>query len=307
MKSNFEQIKRQLMIVSLLKRFQILSAETLFDMLEKGCRSRNFDYPSQMKSRLRLMQRDITAISQTMYIDIVNKRNHGYYIANSQKDAPLDYETLFADFDLLTSMQPNLEVNRYILAEHHRGIGSENLFPLLDAMKNSNIVMFDYCFVRLDDKVRQYKVAPYFLKENQRRWYLVAEHEGVLKTFGIDRITNLENTGEFFHRNVRIDAADMFKNCYGIWDDPDAVVEYVELKYDSLDGKFLKSLPLHSSQKIICDNEKEFRISLNIKITNDFKMALLSRARSLEVIAPLHLRQYVADVASGCMKRNKDL
>ena len=109
---------------------------------------------------------------------------------------------------------------------------------------------------------------------------------------------------ERFERDNSIRIDELFKDSYGIWNPADVPVEDIVLSYDALDGKFLKSLPLHHSQRVICDNENEFRISLRLRITNDFVMELLSRSRSMTVISPEHLRERVYKVYEDAMKRN---
>jgi len=148
-------------------------------------------------------------------------------------------------------------------------------------------------------------VLPHFLKESNQRWYLLGKDGDVLKSYGIDRISNitiLEN--ERFKRDDTIDVNELFKDSYGIWQQTDIPVEDIELSYDALDGKFLKSLPLHHSQRILCDTEEEFRITLRLRITNDFVMELLSRSRSLTVIRPLHLRERIRKVYEEALRRN---
>lgn len=88
-------------------------------------------------------------------------------------------------------------------------------------------------------------------------------------------------------------------------DDPAIQVEEIELSYSPLDGKFLKAMPLHHSQEIFVDNEKEFRIGVRLRITNDFVMALLSRSNSLTVIKPMSLRQRIREIYERAIKRNK--
>ncbi|MBP3750816.1 MAG: WYL domain-containing protein, partial [Prevotella sp.] len=88
------------------------------------------------------------------------------------------------------------------------------------------------------------------------------------------------------------------------WNDPKMPIEDIELSYDALDGRFLKSVPLHHSQRILVDNDEEFRISLRLRITNDFVMELLSRSRSLTVIRPQSLRERVRKVYEEALKRN---
>ena len=111
--------------------------------------------------------------------------------------------------------------------------------------------------------------------------------------------------GKTFKRNMDIDINSLFKDCYGIWNQTNIPIEEIELSYSPLDGSFLKSVPLHHSQEIIVDDEKEFRIKLHLRITNDFVMALLSRSRSLTIIKPLHLREQVKTVYEEALKRNR--
>lgn len=164
---------------------------------------------------------------------------------------------------------------------------------------------FNYIYIREGGKSREKKVLPHYLKEDQQRWYLLAYDNGTLKTFSVDCVRNLRIIyEETFSRDMDIDVKELFKNSYGIWNQTDIPVEEIELSYDTLDGSFLKSVPLHHSQKILTDNEEEFRIRLRLRITNDFVMALLARSRSLTVIKPIHLRERVKRVYEEALKRN---
>ena len=164
---------------------------------------------------------------------------------------------------------------------------------------------FGYVYVREGGKVREKKVYPHYLKEDQQRWYLLAYDDGKLKNFSVEHIHNLRILyEETFRRDMNIDVETLFKESYGIWNQTDIPVEEIELSYDALDGSFLKSVPLHPSQETLVDNAQEFRIRLRLRITNDFVMALLSRSRSLTVIRPAHLRERVRKVYEEALKRN---
>ena len=192
------------------------------------------------------------------------------------------------NFDLLNALEGDSTLASYVLPEHHRPLHSEWLASLIGAIKRSHPVEFQYVLVRHDDQQVKKKVLPHFLKESNQRWYLLAYEGDTLKTFGVDRIRNLHVLdNEHFRRDTSIDVQALFRDCYGIWDQADIPVEDIELRYDALDGKFLKSVPLHHSQVILADTPEEFRIALRLRITNDFVMELLSRSRSLEVIRPI--------------------
>lgn len=306
MKSTIEQITRQVYIVNrLLRAGKPVPTDILLDNISRHCEIRSIAFPKEPKSKMRMLQRDIRAIDEMFYITIANKRKAGYYIKERSEDSPMDFDRFVTDFDLLSSMSPEADIHKYVIPERNRYIGSENFYPLLDAIKRHHVVEFQYKNVR-KGTIKQHRIEPYFLKEDQMRWYLIGvNEENKTLLFGIDRIVNLEITEDKFNPNPAIDYSSMFDDCFGIWNDSTLPVEKVVLKYDSLDGAFLKSVPLHQSQKILKDEENEFIISLKIKITNDFVMALLSRSRSLEVIEPIHLRDRIKAIYKNAIQRNK--
>lgn len=303
MNQNMGRLIRYILIINRLsgaKKF--VPADELIDYLNLQMEIRGYE----IGISVRTLQRDFNDIAEMFEVNIKNKRGYGYYIVDTLDNPTCDYDQLLLNFDLLTSVSKDSDVSGYLLPEHHRPRGSENIPLLINAIKNRLEVHFDYVLVRQDDKIISKRVKPYFLKESLGLWYLVAfDEKERLKCYGLDRIHNLMETSNTFRRDNSIDASTLFKDSYGIWDDPAIPVEEIELSYSPLDGKFLKAMPLHHSQEIVSDNEEEFRIRVRLRITNDFVMALLSRSSSLTVIKPLSLRERVRDVYQRALERNK--
>lgn len=253
----------------------------------------------------RTLQRDIKDIADMFDVEIKNYRGYGYYISDRPEETDIRYQELLMNFDLLTSMNQGSQSVGYIIPEHHRPKGSDTIPILISAIKEHRIIEFDYILVRKGDKIISKRVKPHFLKESLGLWYLLAldEHDA-LKAYGIDRMRNIHVTDVIFKRDESINPDDLFKHSYGIWDDPSIPIEEIELSYSPLDGKFIKTTPLHSSQKILVDNDDEFRVSLRLRITNDFVMALLSRSASLTVIKPLSLRTRLREIYKDAIQRN---
>jgi hypothetical protein len=63
----------------------------------------------------------------------------------------------------------------------------------------------------------------------------------------------------------------------------------VILSFDTFQGKYIKSLPLHETQEIIKSDENEIRIRLTVYLTRDFVMELLSFGDTVKVIKPQQL------------------
>lgn len=303
MNQNMGRLIRYILIINRLsgaKKF--VPADELIDYLNLQMEIRGYE----IGISVRTLQRDFNDIAEMFEVNIKNKRGYGYYIVDTLDNPTCDYDQLLLNFDLLTSVSKDSDVSGYLLPEHHRPRGSENIPLLINAIKNRLEVQFEYVLVRQDDKIISKRVKPYFLKESLGLWYLVAfDEKERLKCYGLDRIHNLMETSNTFRRDNSIDASTLFKDSYGIWDDPAIPVEEIELSYSPLYGKFLKAMPLHHSQEIISDNEEEFRIRVRLRITNDFVMALLSRSSSLTVIKPLSLRERVRDVYQRALERNK--
>lgn len=296
-----EVLRRYLLIVRKLKSQPYVSSGEMIGYVQKEMALRG----DANGVTLRTIQRDINDIKELFNMEIAFQKGKGYYIEEEYLDTYGQYENLLLNFDLLSAMNADSGILQYILAEHHRPHGSQILPYLIYAIKNLHPIEFDYTFVRYNDSVKHKIVFPHFLKESNQRWYLLALEDGRLKTFGVDRIGNLHVLDEeIFERDESIDVESLFKDCYGIWDQTDIPIEDIELSYDALDGKFLKSVPLHHSQQIVCDTEDEFRITLHLRITNDFVMELLSRSRSLTVIRPASLRERVRKVYEEAQRRN---
>ncbi|TGY31314.1 helix-turn-helix transcriptional regulator [Bacteroides caecimuris] len=302
MGKKLEGIQRMLVIINKLKeRQRYVPREELEEYVRLRMEERD-----ATPVDIRTIQRDFKDIEDLFGICIrFDKKRNGYYINEEDSLINEQYERLLLNFDLLNALDKTSNLHTYVLAEHHRPSDTECLPALIKAIKFSHPVAFDYIYVREEGRMREKKVLPHYLKEDQQCWYLLAYDNNVLKIFNVDCIRNLRiYYEETFKRDMNIDANDLFKDSYGIWNQPDIPIENIELSYSALDGRFLKSVPLHHSQTIIADNETEFRITLRLRITNDFVMALLARSSSLTVIKPLHLRERVRKVYEEALQRN---
>ena len=254
----------------------------------------------------RTLERDIADIDELFGIGIsFNRTRQGYFIRENYGDYDERVCELMMNFDLLNALDRDQNLSTFVLAEHHRPLYSEWLMPLVKAIHDLHPVEFDYVDYRNGCSEKHFSVLPHYLKESNQRWYLLAYDGAVMKTFGVDRIRRLcvlEN--ETFERNTDISVDDLFSDCYGLWNDPNIPVEDIELRYDALDGRFVKSVPIHHLQCILADTPDELRISLRLRITNDFVMELLSRSRSLEVVKPQHLRERIRHIYEEALRRN---
>ncbi len=168
------------------------------------------------------------------------------------------------------------------------------LIPLIaDALENKRKLQLTY------RKFQSYEIAsvktvdPHLLKEYESRWYLMAyDAEDVLmKTYALDRIEALTMTELHFEPQT-IDFREHFKYSMGITINNMPPQEIV-LSFDPIQGRYVKSLPLHHSQTVLVDNEEETRISILVKPTYEFYAKVLSFGDKVKVISPPEIAEEI--------------
>ncbi len=238
----------------------------------------------------RTLQRDIKDIRNVFGIEIEYSRSEkGYFISNNESDN-LNFQRRLEAFDLFNSLNIAQDLAPFVHLEKRRPQGTENLYGLLHAIKNRYKIKFTY-HKYWDDESSQRIVKPYGLKEFKNRWYILAKDDQDLKTktFALDRMSELQISSLRFIYPENYNIENIFKNCFGIIgpnrNEPDVIV----LSFNSFQGKYIKSLPLHNSQKILFENKNELQIELTLYPTYDLIMELLSFNDNVKVLAPKSL------------------
>jgi predicted DNA-binding transcriptional regulator YafY len=172
--------------------------------------------------------------------------------------------------------------------------GVENICVLLQAIRSCSVVNFNHLNYHSGAHT-QYAAEPYLLKEFEGRWYLYAfiPEKQAFRTFGLDRITELDITVSRFQRTEqRAATADRFNDVYGLVYMPEQqnlLPETVcfRCNADFMMGHF-EALPLHSSQTI--ENNV---VSLQVIINPELENKLLSYGEHIEVLSPNSLRSTI--------------
>ena len=293
------QIKRLSAIVNKLSGIcEYVGKEDLLEAMS-GDMAENSPYT------LRTLQRDIKTIEEVFGMEIQNVKGKGYRIVGRDPVYTDRFKELLSEFEILSTVDSDSGTRGYIIPDQRRMTFSVDIQKILRSIKQRRKVRFSYSLPRLGGKEAEYLAEPYFLKQSQNRWYLVAMVEGVLKCFELGRFKSFKVLDEDFIRDESVHAGNLFRDCFGIWDDPKMPVEDIRLRFSALDGSFIKTLPIHSSQKVAVETEEYVEVTLRLKITNDFVMALLSRSSSVEILAPQSLKDRMNAIWAAALERNK--
>lgn len=174
--------------------------------------------------------------------------------------------------------------------------GGKHLKHLFPAINKKRVVTFDYAKFT-GGKRRNYTLHPYLLKEYRNRWYVIGfnpDKEAVV-VFGLDRIeSEVMVFDDRFERLPSFNADLYFKHSLGITalnEQP----ERIQLRFTPLSGKYVASQPWHHSQKVTRDDEVALEVELDLCITRELVMQILSFGSDVEVKAPLKLQVQIKD------------
>ena len=247
----------------------------------------------------RTFQRDVQDIFSLYNIEIKYDSNLKAYkiVLNDEPETGM---RILEAFDTFNALNITERLSDYVHFEKRRPAGTENLFGLLHAIRNRVQIKFEY-HKFWEDQISQRKVEPYALKEFKNRWYILANdtNDSKIKSFALDRLSNLEITKRKFTFPANFNVEENYRYCFGIISPDENAPHEIILSFEPFQGKYIKSLPLHESQKVIVDNENELQIGLKLYLTHDFIMELLSFGSSMKVLQP----QYLAEEIKEELKR----
>ena len=144
--------------------------------------------------------------------------------------------------------------------------GQKFLTTILDAMRNNNMIKVSYhSFWKDEEKI--YSLQPYCVKLFKQRWYFVP---------------------------TDFNATEFFDSFYGIIISSNKV-ENVRLKVSSGQANYLRSLPLHKTQKEVERNDEYSIFELRIRPEFDFQQEILSQIPDVEVLEPTWLRDEIVE------------
>lgn len=250
----------------------------------------------------------VTAIRELFGIEIAcNKNTNSYYIANSRelKDSSGFKGWLLDALSLNNQLEESSQLKDRILLEENPS-GRELLPTILEAMRDNKMLTFSYKPYWVEDNhiSNLYHVEPYALKVFKRRWYLLGKYgDSPLKVYALDRILDIDIEFESFTLPADFDAESFFSSCFGIIvsdEDP----QTIKLKVDAFQSNYLRSLPLHPSQKETERTEEYSVFTYFLRPTFDFVQELLTLRETAEVLAPKELRAEMARIGKNIANKN---
>jgi hypothetical protein len=230
-----------------------------------------------------------------------SRANEGFYL---DEEKSINIESFLSHMEILATgelISHNLNGNNnslsFIEFENRSAIEViPNFKSVLDAIQQNFPISFIHnsFYYYKEIKEQEYILNPYYLKQYQNRWYVVGETEKGYRTFGLDRIKNIETGTKKFKSKIN-EAKEKFSHVVGL-NTMDHKLQTIKLSFHISQKLYVESLPLHNSQKQInLDNHKSFDISLNIHPNFEFSQQILKYGSMVKVLEPKWLADEIKD------------
>ena len=247
----------------------------------------------------RTTQRDIKSIRDMLLIEVkFDRAKNGYFIDEESQKTFEEWLSFFELYQTAKVINETLLKSKenidYIDFDRNKQIISERILEnLLQAIFDKRKILFEYQNFRRDE-TKKYDFNPYLLKQYQNRWYVFGTINGdEFRTFGLDRIQKLEVLNQTF-KPISKKPKEYFDDVVGmIYSTSEK--EKVVLSYTPLQGKYIKSQPLHASQCILLETADELQIELNVRVNYELEEQILKQGEKVKVIAPESLKQLIKE------------
>lgn len=184
--------------------------------------------------------------------------------------------------------------------------GEHYLATILEAMQENKVLHVVYKSFFKSEK-DSFTLSPYALKIFRQRWYVLgtSSHRDDLRTFALDRVQELSIGEESFVLPKSFSAEKYFADFFGIVADKEQEIEEICLRVYGKQIAYLKSLPLHRSQRILRQGKDYTDLSLKLCPTYDFLQELLHHGPLVEVLSPDWLRDELRQILNLTLDRYK--
>lgn len=283
------QLQKYTWLIDSIRRAGKISHRDLSDQWER-CRDLSDEKPLARATFNRW--RDAIFSQFGIIIDCQRRGGNLYYIANPEDIDEDELKKWMLDsFAVGNLISENLSLRGRIIVDRIPS-GRDHLTTLIEAMKDNRIVNIEY---RAFNYSHSYTimVEPFCVKLYESRWYLLAHNlsKDTMRLYALDRIESVETTDSRFKLPKDFSADRYFSNYFGIVVDESIKPQRIVLRATPEHTPYLKSLPLHPSQRLIKETEDYADFDLYLAPTYDFVMKLLQVGSMIEVIAPQTLRE----------------
>jgi hypothetical protein len=229
-----------------------------------------------------------------------DKKTYRYYISNLEALSDGSIERwLFSTLTVHGVLSDSASVKERVVLENVPA-GLEFLETIIHAIKTGRKILMTYQRFGADSYEKV--VAPYAVKLFHQRWYLLSHTGNHYATYALDRMQSVCLSDETFDMPADFSPQQYFSEYFGVLTD-ETPMTHVVVRAHRWTPNYLRTLPLHHSQRELASTPDYTDFSFDVRPTADFLGQLLSHGNGIEVLEPPDLREKMRQMIAETLKR----
>ena len=172
--------------------------------------------------------------------------------------------------------------------------GLDNFTPLFNAIVDKRPLKLTYQSFRMDCE-ETIIVHPYYLKQYNKRWFLIAWNDeyNFMANYAFDRIKEIADANVAY-KPTDVDFFDYFDEMIGVSKDTRTEPQIVKLWVSPAQWPYIKTKPLHgATQHLVSQDEHGAVITIEVYLNYEMEQLLLSFGEKVKVLEPVELRDRI--------------
>lgn len=214
--------------------------------------------------------------------------NNAVELLSHFKQLPIHSQLSLVKDKVTGQIFTNTKSESIIELEYKAVKGIEYLTPLYQHIKENTVIKIGYQSFKSSEP-RKFVLHPYFLKQYNHRWYLVAlsERFGNVGTYSLDRIITVNPMPAIKYDNsLNKSHSEHFKDIIGVTILPDVPPVDIILWITSEQAPYIVTKPIHQSQTIIEETDEGLKIGLRLIPNYEFYSTILSFGGAIKILGP---------------------
>ena len=300
---------RYVWLMDILRRYKRLTFQEINELWQESGLGYGEELPLKTFHNHKKAIKDIFDV----YIECDRKDGYRYYIDEPERIEGNNLRSwLISSYATLNQIQADNKLEDRIIFEEIPS-GQTWLTCIADAMRRNHVLSITHQgFGKPEPST--FDIEPYFLKVVKRRWYVVArspyysernKEQGVKPSdvylvYALDRISDIQDTGRTFKMKKNFDVHSYFEGCCGIITSNESSQKIVLRAYNGF-ADYLRTLPLHESQREIGSDDESTLFEYHLKPTFDFYQLVLAQGDQMEVLEPESVRDEMRNFAQNIL------
>ena len=181
--------------------------------------------------------------------------------------------------------------------------GMDNFTPLFNAIVDKQPLRLTYQSFK-QDKEETIVVHPYYLKQYNKRWFLIAwnDKENFMANYAFDRIKGIDNANVPY-KPTDVNWLDYFDEMIGVSKDTRTEPQKVLLWVSNASWPYVKTKPLHgATQRLVNMDETGAYITIEVYLNYELEQQILSFGENMKVLEPAAFRDNMRNRINNALK-----